>query len=83
MRKAYSHCVKSLAPSVVSWTGVGFSVALQGAVPFELSLKSFVAILIARMRLMGSWEMLLRAALAKNGRGIRGGDFDGFGQFFG
>ncbi len=70
---AYSHCMKSLAPSVASWTRVRFSVASQGAVLFELSLKSFVAVLIARIRSMGLWEMLSGAALAKNGRGMKRG----------
>ncbi len=53
--------------------GGGFSVASWGVVPFELSLTSFVAVSIAKMRLMGLWEMLLRAALAKNGRGMKMG----------
>jgi hypothetical protein len=46
---------------------------LWEAGPFKLLLKSFVAVLIVRMRLMGSWEMLSRAAKARKGRGIKMG----------
>ncbi len=45
----------------------------MGGGSFELLLKSFVVVLIARMRMMGLWEMLSRAAKARKGRGIKTG----------
>jgi hypothetical protein len=55
-----------------------FSAALWEAGPFEPSLKSFVAVLIVRIKSMGSWKMLLRAAKARKGEGNKdGGNLDG------
>jgi hypothetical protein len=46
---------------------------MAGSSSIQTFIETFVAILIARIRLMGSWEMLLRAAQAKNGRGVKRG----------
>ncbi len=77
MWMAYSHFAKCLTPSVASQVGGRWKSLLHGgrweAGPFELLVKSFVAVLIAGMRSMGLWEMLSRAAKARKGRGIKTG----------